>query len=73
MTYHMWGPREYNGEVLIVISDTFPPRWCRRYERAASVSNPYTYTNAGLNGPIVNVCYGLIFDLQKQWEGLPWY
>jgi hypothetical protein len=73
MTYHMWGPRQYNGEVLIVISDTFPPRWCRRYEHVASVDNPYTYTNAGLNGPIVNVCYGLIFDLQKQWEGLPWY
>ena len=73
MTYHMWGPRQYSGDVLIVISDTFPPRWCHTYEHAASVNNPYTYTNASLNGPIINVCHGLIFDLQKQWEGLPWY
>ena len=73
MTYHEWGPRNAHGQVLIVISDSFPSFWCKHYEPGATVNNPYTYTNAGLAGPIVNVCYGLKFDLQQQWGGLPWY
>ena len=73
MTYHQWGPGKSHGEVLITISDGFPSWWCRRFERGATINNPYTYRSGGASGPIVNVCYGLKFDLQQQWGGLPWY
>ncbi len=73
MTYHLWGPRDYHGEVLILVGYRFPPSYCRSFEPGAMVENPYTYNNVGLTGPVINVCRGLKFDLQKQWGGLPWY
>jgi hypothetical protein len=73
MTWHMWGPRDYDGQVLILVGFLFPSNFCERYEEAAPLNNPYVYDGVGFKGQIVHVCYGLKFDLRQQWSGLPWY
>jgi hypothetical protein len=69
----MWGPREYKGDVLIVVGSLFPHNYCSEWEDAPPVVNHYMYDNVGLSGEMIHVCHGLKFDLQKQWNGLPWY
>jgi uncharacterized membrane protein YqaE (UPF0057 family) len=73
MTWHMWGPRGYTGETLILVGPLFPAAFCKSYEEAPPLVNPYMYDGVGLKGPLIHVCHGLKFDLQKHWEGLPWY
>jgi hypothetical protein len=73
MSWHDWGPREYHGDTLILVGQMFPPQFCEHYEDAPPVRNPYVYDGVGFTGNIIHVCYGLKFDLQKQWDGLPWY
>ena len=73
MSWHDWGPRQYRGDTLILVGQMFPPTFCEHYEDAPPVRNPYVYNGVGFTGNIIHVCYGLKFDLQKQWDGLPWY
>jgi hypothetical protein len=71
MAYHMWGPRNYSGQTLILVENgTIPPLACTEFLFGARVDNPYMY--AILNGP-VEVCRGPRFDLQKVWPKLPYY
>ncbi len=73
MTWHMWGPRNYTGDVLILVGPNFPPQFCSHYEEGPFLPSPYMYDGVGLKGQLIHVCHGLRFDLQKQWDGLPWY
>ncbi|HEY3929126.1 MAG TPA: glycosyltransferase family 39 protein [Candidatus Koribacter sp.] len=73
MSWHDWGPRQYNGEALVLVGWMFPPNYCKRYVDFPPVVNDAMYNGVGLKGDMIHVCYGLRFDLQKQWEGLPWY
>lgn len=73
MSWQYWGPRNVHGEVLILVGDLFPPSYCKGWQEGPRVVSPYMYPNVGLQGQIIHVCYGLKFDLQRQWGGLPWY
>ena len=73
MNYHVWGPRDYNSDVLIVVGNTIEPNMCDRFVRGPVAENPYQFPEVAMSGPIVNVCYGLRFDLQSNWAKIPWY
>jgi hypothetical protein len=73
MSWHEWGPRQYDGQVLILVGFLFQPNYCERWDEGPVVVNPYMYDHVGLKGPMIHVCHGLKFDLRKQWDGLPWY
>jgi hypothetical protein len=72
LSYHDFGPRNYTGDVLIFIGDPSGlPQVCRSVQYGATLENPYGYD--GQRGPIINVCRGLLFDLQKDWPELKHY
>ena len=73
MSWHDWGPRQYRGDTLILVGNLFPPAYCEKFVDAPPLQTPYVYKNVGFTGTIIHTCYGLKFDLQKQWDGLPWY
>jgi hypothetical protein len=64
--YFLWGPRNYTGEIVILLGDT--EEGARKaFESvtvAATLNNPYAYRYE--NRPIL-LCRGLKWDLQKEW------
>jgi hypothetical protein len=66
LQYYFWGPRGYNGSVIIHINGD-PDVWsriCERSEVVASFGGPYTLPFE--NGPII-VCHGLRHSLPEIW------
>ncbi|HEX8799506.1 MAG TPA: glycosyltransferase, partial [Terriglobales bacterium] len=65
-TYFLWGPRNYTGEVVIVVGQ--PEDEVRKYfdsvEAAAAVNVPYAYSYETL--PVL-LCRGLKGNLQTLW------
>jgi hypothetical protein len=73
LAYYDFGPRNYTGDVLIIIGFT-PSRvaeLCSSVQLGATLENRYGYD--GQRGPIINVCRGLAFDLQRNWPALKQY
>ncbi len=66
--YFLWGPRNYTGEILIVLGDDPESlrRWCNQVEVAAELCHPY---NPLENDPVL-VCRGLKWNLQEIWPKL---
>ena len=64
-SYFLWGPRNYTGEIMIVLGDRPDAlrRLCNQVEIAAELSHPY---NPMENGPVL-VCRGLKWNLQEVW------
>ena len=64
--YFLWGPRDYNGDIVIVLGDT--ERGAREHFEsvsvAATLNNPYAYRYE--NRPIL-LCRGLKWNLQTEW------
>jgi hypothetical protein len=65
--YFLWGPRDYTGEIVIVLGDT--EEGAREHFEsvtvAATLNNPYAYRYE--NRPIL-LCRGLKWNLQKEWS-----
>jgi len=65
--YFLWGPRDYTGEIVIVLGDK--EEGAREHFEsvtvAATLNNPYAYRYE--NRPIL-LCRGLKWDLQKEWS-----
>lgn len=65
-SYFLWGPRDYRGEVIIVIGSSLRDleSKCDNVEVAANLHHPYGA--AWENGPVL-VCRGLKGNLQEIW------
>jgi hypothetical protein len=65
--YFLWGPRNYTGEIVIVLGDTESGAQddFDSVTVAATLNNPYAYRYE--NRPIL-LCRGLKWDLQKEWS-----
>ena len=65
--YFLWGPRNYTGDIIIVLGDT--EEGARddfdSVTVAATLNNPYAYRYE--NRPIL-LCRGLKWNLQKDWS-----
>ena len=69
-SYFLWGPRNYNGEIVIVLGSGNPQndrRFFEHVEVAATLDNPYAL--AYENGPIL-LCRGFKGDLRVFWPNL---
>jgi 4-amino-4-deoxy-L-arabinose transferase-like glycosyltransferase len=67
--YWLWGPRNYTGEVMIVLGDTVKgaSRHFADVRVAAEVNNPYA--RPGVNRPVL-ICRQPNFNLQEAWPKL---
>jgi hypothetical protein len=65
-SYWLWGPRNYTGEIMIVLGDRPESlqRWCAQVEVAAELHNPYARPVE--NRPVL-ICRGLKEDFQSAW------
>jgi hypothetical protein len=65
--YFLWGPRDYTGDIVIVLGDT--EAGAREHFNsvsvAATLNNPYAYRYE--NRPIL-LCRGLKWNLQTEWS-----
>ena len=68
-SYWLWGPRDYTGEIMIVLGDRPESlrRWCRTVEVVAEPTNPYA---AVFDQRPVLLCRGLKQNLQEVWPKL---
>ncbi len=68
-SYFLWGPRNYTGEIIIVLGDRPENlrRYCNQVEVAAELHNPYARPSE--NRPVL-VCRGLKWNLQEIWPKL---
>ena len=65
-SYWLWGPRNYTGEILIVLGDRPEDlrRFCNEVEVAAELYHPYARPSE--NRPVL-LCRGLKWNLQEVW------
>ena len=66
-TYFLWGPRHYNGDIVILLGSR-EDEAREQFETvtvAATLNNPYAYRYE--NRPIL-LCRGLKWNLQAEWE-----
>jgi 4-amino-4-deoxy-L-arabinose transferase-like glycosyltransferase len=65
--YFLWGPRNYTGELVIVLGDTFEGLSddCESVTVGATLNNPYAFHYE--NRPVL-LCRGLKWDLQQNWS-----
>src|SRR5687767_13219481 len=65
--YFLWGPRDYTGEIVIVLGDeeSDAREHFDSVTVAATLSNPYAYRYENL--PIL-LCRGLKWNLQTEWS-----
>lgn len=65
--YFLWGPRDYTGEIVIVLGDTESSarEQFNSVTVAATLSNPYAYRYE--NRPVL-LCRGLKWNLQTEWS-----
>jgi len=68
-SYFLWGPRNYNGEVMIVLqaSREYLGRVCASVEEAAVQYHPYGMAE---ENRAIHVCRGLKFRLKGSWPFL---
>jgi hypothetical protein len=69
-SYFLWGPRNYTGEIMILIGSAHAEEAKRFFESAeiaATLDNPYAIPNE--NRPIL-LCRGLKMNLQTLWPEL---
>jgi hypothetical protein len=68
-SYWLWGPRNYTGEIMIVLGDRPEElaQWCNNVEVAAELNNPYE--SAFERHPVL-LCRGLKQNLQQVWPKL---
>jgi hypothetical protein len=69
-SYFLWGPRNYTGEIMILIGSAHADeakRFFESIEVAATLDNPYAIPNE--NRPIL-LCRGLKTNLQALWPEL---
>ncbi|HYH00030.1 MAG TPA: glycosyltransferase family 39 protein [Terriglobales bacterium] len=64
--YWLWGPRNYTGEIVLVLGSTLEEelKYFEQVEVGADVYHPYAYPRE--NRPVL-ICRRLKFDLQKNW------
>jgi hypothetical protein len=64
--YFLWGPRNYTGDIIIVLGDTEESARddFDSVTVAATLNNPYAYRYE--NRPVL-LCRGLKWDLQRDW------
>jgi hypothetical protein len=69
LAYHDWGPREYTGEIVIVMDDTQEQleRWFEQVERAGRVSHPYSMPYQHFD---IFICRRLRRPLAEVWPQL---
>lgn len=71
--YWIWGPREYNGESLILMDEDSPENYvehCRSFRTVARPNDPYARPDE--NFPVYH-CVGLTPSLHSLWPSLkPW-
>ena len=70
--YFLWGPRGYDGSVLIHVNGD-PDRWralCQRSEVAGWIGAPYVMPYE--NGPII-LCHGMHHPLTETWDAFRRY
>jgi hypothetical protein len=65
--YFLWGPRQYNGEIVILLGglESEAREQFESVTVAATLNNPYAYRYE--NRPIL-LCRGLKWDLQSGWS-----
>lgn len=65
--YFLWGPRNYTGDIIIVLGDTETGASddFDSVTVGATLNNPYAYRYE--NRPVL-LCRGLKWDLQKEWS-----
>ena len=65
--YFLWGPRDYNGDIVIVLGDTEEGLRddCDSVTVGATPHNPYAYRYE--NRPVL-LCRGLKWNLQTDWS-----
>ena len=68
-SYWLWGPRNYTGEIMIVLGDRPEElaQWCNNVEVVAELNNPYE--SAFERHPVL-LCRGLKQNLQQAWPKL---
>ena len=68
-SYWVWGPRNYTGEIMIVLGDRPEElaQWCNNVEVVAELNNPYE--SAFERHPVL-LCRGLKQNLQQVWPKL---
>jgi hypothetical protein len=69
-SYFLWGPRNYTGEIVIVLGSRTPDndrKFFEHVEVAAQLDNPYAISHE--NRPIL-LCRGLRENLQTLWPSL---
>jgi hypothetical protein len=68
-SYFLWGPRDYTGEVMILLGNEreFAERQCRTVEEAAEVNHPYSMNEEKYK---ILVCRGLSEPLPEMWRKL---
>lgn len=68
-SYFLWGPRNYTGEILIVLGDRSRvlEGECREVEVGAVLSHPYAEPSE--NGEVL-ICRGLKWNLKEIWPQL---
>jgi hypothetical protein len=68
-SYWLWGPRNYTGEIMIVLGDRPQEvqQWCNSVEVVAELNNPYG--SAFERYPVL-LCRGLKQNLQQAWPKL---
>lgn len=67
--YFLWGPRDYTGEVLILLQSDREDveEHCDSFEEGATLDHPYAM---GEEHYTIYVCRGLKRPLQEMWPGL---
>jgi len=65
--YFLWGPRDYTGDIVIVLGDdeSDAQEHFDSVSVGATLNNPYAYSYE--NGPIL-LCRGLKWNLQTEWS-----
>jgi hypothetical protein len=68
-SYWLWGPRNYTGEIMIVLGDRPESlkQWCNNVEVVAELDNPY---GTVFERHPVLLCRGLKQNLQQVWPKL---
>jgi hypothetical protein len=71
--FWIWGPREYTGQSIILMSEDSPEKYAKRCQSLTLVARPYVqYSRPGEDSPIYH-CRGLNPGLQTLWPTLkPW-
>jgi hypothetical protein len=71
--FWIWGPREYTGQSVILMSVGSPEKYAKRCQSLSLVARPYVqYSRPGEDSPIYH-CRGLNPGLQTLWPTLkPW-